>query len=374
MELQELKSLPMTELEDQLKKHLYEIPEIETRNLSPEELSDYIQMLMKKYGMMFKGRYSLENIRSFTTALEPNLLTAELLERQNSSAFSDWAKGLSFQKESRHVNIGQDVSIDRMIRYMPAHWHTSEYFEMYYAFSGSCPICFSNEKIVLQDGTLLIVAPGTEHAAPCYADNDVLLSYVIRSSTFDDVFWKHFPKNNIMSSFFSMALNNKEGPGYLCFETDNDPKIAELLTELYNEYQDEKPYQKQMMNLLVSHFLLTLLREHENHVLLPKRKNFHRKKDFGLIFSYIQNNFSTVSLSILSQKFNYSEKQISRIILKYTGETFTELVLKLRMEKAAELIREGCPLGDVYKYVGYSSNSSFYRSFKKYYKVNPGQI
>lgn len=374
MELQELKSLPMTELERQLKRHLYKIPDIENRNLSSEELSDYIQMLMKEYGALFKGRYSSADIRSFTTALESNLLTKKLLEDQNASAFSDWVKGLSFQKESRHVNAGQDVSINRMIRFMPAHWHTSEYFEMYYAFSGSCPICFSDEKIILQNGTLLIVAPGTEHAAPCYADDDVLLTYVIRSSTFDDVFWNQLPQNNIMSSFFSMALNSKEGPGYLCFETNNDPKIATMLTEIYNEYHDEKPYQKQMLNLLVSQFLLTLLREHESHIILPIRKSFHWKKDFSSIFSYIQNNFASVSLPVLSEKFNYSEKQISRIILKYTGGTFTDLIQKLRMGKAAELIKQGYSLCDVYKYTGYSSNSSFYRSFKKYYGINPGQM
>ena len=125
MKLEELQTLPMTELEKQLKKHLYKIPGVENRNLTSQELSDYIQSLIKAFGSLFHGRYSTSDIDSFTTSPEINLLTSKLLEGRNITAFSDWSEGLSFQKESRHVNIEQDVSVSRMLRYMPAHWHTS---------------------------------------------------------------------------------------------------------------------------------------------------------------------------------------------------------------------------------------------------------
>ena len=130
MKLEELQTLPMTELEKQLKKHLYKIPDIDNRNLTSRELSDYIQSLIKEFGSLYRGRYSAKDIDSFITAHEINMLTSKLLEDHNITAFSDWSDGLSYQKESRYVNIEQDVSVSRMLRYMPAHWHTSEYFEV----------------------------------------------------------------------------------------------------------------------------------------------------------------------------------------------------------------------------------------------------
>ena len=76
-----------------------------------------------------------------------------------------------------------------MLRYMPAHWHRNQYFEIYYALSGECPVHFTNEVITLTPGAVLIVAPNVLHANPCYGDDKVLLYYCVRSTTFEQVFW-----------------------------------------------------------------------------------------------------------------------------------------------------------------------------------------
>ena len=69
-----------------------------------------------------------------------------------------------------------------MMRYMPAHWHTSDSFELYYVFSGECPIHFPGETVVCHPGSVLIAAPGALHATPCYGDDRVLMTSLVRAS------------------------------------------------------------------------------------------------------------------------------------------------------------------------------------------------
>ncbi len=51
-------------------------------------------------------------------------------------------------------------------------------------------------------------------------------------------------------------------------------------------------------------------------------------------------------------------------------------IVKLKMEKAKELIKadENFSIKQISLYVGYKDISYFYRVFKKYYDISPGQM
>ena len=52
---------------------------------------------------------------------------------------------------------------------------------------------------------------------------------MIRSSTFEQVFWNQIPPENLMSTFLRRALGNEQTNSYLHFETGNDTDIREHL-------------------------------------------------------------------------------------------------------------------------------------------------
>ncbi len=57
---------------------------------------------------------------------------------------------------------------------------------------------------------------------------------------------------------------------------------------------------------------------------------------------------------------------------KYTGLSYVQLINKLRMEKAAQLILRGdLTIGRIAEMTGYSTVSSFYRCFVRYYGCTP---
>ena len=365
-----LSNLPMTLLEQMLKECLTQRPDIRDHILTSDELTDYIRWMAASYGR--SSNISISDIPN----RPKNSHLSEIADRMLSNPMDDQAlslisSGMSKQSEERYILVDHDISVGRMLRYMPPHWHTNSYFEIYYAFSGNCPIHFQDEIITLKQGTVLIVAPSAVHASPCFSDDSVLVYYMVRASTFDQVFWNQIPSDSLMATFFRQALNGQHPSSYLHFETGDDKEIYHLLHQIYHEYYLDEPYKAQLLNALMSTFFILLLRRYEGTARLPRTEDFFWKHEFSAILSHIQTNYATVTQAELARRFHYSERQISRIVQSCMGMTYNQLILKLRMEKAAALLRQNVSIEAISNAVGYSTLSSFYRAFTRYYNCTP---
>lgn len=74
-----------------------------------------------------------------------------------------------------------------------------------------------------------------------------------------------------------------------------------------------------------------------------------------------------LSLVYLAEKIHLNASYLSRLFKKETGEKLYDYILRVRMEKATELVRKGnMKIQDIAQAVGYESVQSFNRAFKKY--------
>ncbi len=365
--------LSMTQVEQMMKYCLSLRPDIQNRIITPDEFNEYLLWLIDNFHNNPDFQYQLQDIVPFFS----NSRTRDLIKQvkaspSDPSTLSSLSSGLVNHKEENYMLANQDISAGRMLRYFPSQWHTADYFEIYYALSGECPIYFQDEVITVKPGTVLIVAPSVLRASPCYADDQVLLFFMVRSSTFDHVFWNQLSSDNLMSVFFRQALSGQQPTSYLHFETGGDPEFKDLLLRIYGEHTQPGRYSDQVRNAMMSMFFILLLRHYEGTARLPRTKDFFWKHEFSAILTYIQTNYAIATQEAVAQHFHYSERQIGRIVQNCTGFTFAQLVLKLRMEQAVKLLRQNAaPIDTIAELVGYSTPSSFFRAFSKYYGCTP---
>ena len=370
--IEHLDDLPMTYVEELLKGCMQERPDVAETILSSQELTDYVAWMVSHYGEVHK-KATQDMLPYFTPDNGMTRLAAELAAQPDSKkVVSRLSKELAVQNDEGYLAQGRDISVGRMLRYFPGQWHTTTYFQVYYAFSGECPIHFQNEIIVLKEGAVLIVAPGVVHATPCYTDDAVLAFYMMRANTFQRVFWNQLGDDNLLSKFFRIALEGEAPASYLYFETDNDPEIRHLLLQIYQEHQLEEPYAPQMINSLMRLLFLLILRRYEGTARLPRTEFFFWKHQFSAILSYIQTHYQEATLEKVAEQFNYSAKQVGRIVKDCTGEPFGDLIRSMKMKKAVELLLDRkYPPEQVAPLVGFATVNSFYRSFKDYYGLPP---
>lgn len=91
------------------------------------------------------------------------------------------------------------------------------------------------------------------------------------------------------------------------------------------------------------------------------------------ITDYLEQNLEqNVSLDMLAQSMNYSAAYLSRLIKKNTGQSFSELLLDLRLKKSMELLRlTDMRINDIAAKAGYNDVSYFISIFKKCTGVTP---
>ena len=92
------------------------------------------------------------------------------------------------------------------------------------------------------------------------------------------------------------------------------------------------------------------------------------------VLNFIEENLDNeLSLENLAEIGNYSPFHFHRIFRGIIGETLQEYINRNRMEKSAMLLshHKNKSLEEVFSEVGFKSNSTFSKTFKKYFGVSP---
>lgn len=88
--------------------------------------------------------------------------------------------------------------------------------------------------------------------------------------------------------------------------------------------------------------------------------------------AYIEENYNrNILLEHVAEALTISPFYLSRILKKHTGENFTDLLAKKRIEAAKELLRQNKSIKEVTFEVGYNSQNYFTKIFKKFENCTP---
>ena len=92
-------------------------------------------------------------------------------------------------------------------------------------------------------------------------------------------------------------------------------------------------------------------------------------KDYNFLISefFILHYDKDVYLADLAEQLHISERHAERLVLQYTGHSFREELVAVRMRIAKQLMQaENASLEQIAKYVGYHSYSGFWKAQKRY--------
>ncbi len=268
---------------------------------------------------------------------------------------------------------GMDINIYTHLPFINDGFHTHDHFELNYVYHGKADFCFEDEHLILDEGTLLIIAPDSPHNVRAF-ENDLIISIMIRKTTFNKIFWSLLNNDTLLSAFFRNSLKQNNERNYLIFQTDNEVIIQSYIQKLMAEFGIKDSLCNNNMICILSLFFATVLRKYSNTTrfyniqeLLDKHSNLN------ILFQYMRQNYNTITLKDVAEKFHYSESFFSRLIQKNFGKPFSVLIRELRLSHAQELLRySNYTLEEICGIIGYNSVSAFSRAYKAYYGIAPG--
>lgn len=266
----------------------------------------------------------------------------------------------------------ENVCVIRNLRYMPLLFHFHQFIEAnYVVHSGGSSLISADRTLPLEDGDVILSPPGFSHCFHAMTDDSIIIDFIIRVTTFDTVFFNLLSGNNYLSALFSNALYGSSR-GCILWHCREDSLLLDMVITAYRESRSSAKYHEKMLELLVMQFFVLLMRNHEQSAVFPTPYLSNSDEQVQALLNYMYTHCQTVTLSSLAMQFNYSDRQVIRILKKYTGKTFSQILTDIRMNKALQLLRNSSlPSARIAVLLGYSSKDYFRKVFQNTFSSDP---
>lgn len=94
-----------------------------------------------------------------------------------------------------------------------------------------------------------------------------------------------------------------------------------------------------------------------------------------IVVNYVRNHaIENPTLNAMAEMASLSPSHFSVVFRKYTGDTFTDYLLRLKMGKARDILLSGEGVAETARFLGYEDVQHFGRMFKRFHGISPGQV
>lgn len=277
--------------------------------------------------------------------------------------------------EDIHFSIVKDGYKCYMYRYLtgfqyPLHNHS--FFEVCYVWRGSCTQYCNGAVYNMSQGDFLIIPPGTQHFPETNISESIIFNLVIPKELFHttlfDVLLQHHP----VSFLIRNCLFNEKTSRCMLIKSPRERDVVgekRIIKILTHEFYQIAPQHGMMANASLCLLFGIIM---SSNSLEFSFGDLEYKDSILKILEYLNDNYSVVTLSSLSQHFGYNESYMSRLIKKTTGMTFSQLIRAIRISHSLWMLdSKEFSLQKISDIVGYSDIGSYVRAFKKENGVGP---
>lgn len=254
-----------------------------------------------------------------------------------------------------HLHIGQEFLNERFVWNTERHCNAS--YELHIVLKGSCELDIESRRHVLSTGDAVIVAPKEYHKP-----------YVI-TEDFERMSVSFFVEDSNM-----LALLNKTTPSSVVFSAS--PNILNLCKTILKEFSEESSFHNTAIKSLFSYLFIEILRcLSVTNVSVETESKDGMGYRTDIIDNFFQNNLDCYGAEEkLAACLYISKRQLSRVMQQHYGMSFRQMLLTSRMDRAGWLLRTSDKtIAEICRIVGYKSESTFFKNFKKQYQVAPLQ-
>lgn len=269
------------------------------------------------------------------------------------------------------MNENKSVYLAKHNRCTPPFVHTHTFFEVIYVLRGTCRHNIFGSDFLLEEGDLCLLSPSVTHSI--FAGEDSLvINILIRRSNIEDIFFNVLRDQNTISDFLVNSIYLKDYATYLTFHTSGDDDVKKAILEMYLEQFEDDSFSDRIISSMLIIFFTRLVRKYKKTAQSPD--SFQTSSQAARLLHYIIDDYNTITLADLASRLNYSVPYCSKYIKDVTGQSFLQLLKKVRFQKAENYLQTtSFSIYRISEMLGYENPENFMRAFKKEYGVSPSQ-
>lgn len=253
--------------------------------------------------------------------------------------------------------------------HFPKHRHN--YAELVYVCCGSAThIINDTDKILLQEGDLLFLNQSATHEILPAGQDDIAVNFIILPEFFDRIL-SMMERENVLRSFLISTLSSHDSQiTYLHFQAKGILPIQNLIENMLWNLIDKKPGTN-TINQITMGLIFMNLSVFAESMAQSQTGNYEQDLIFRIL-KYIEAHYKSGTLTDISAEVKLPPYYISRLLKKYTGQAFKELLQQQKLQQAVYLLSQTTlSVDDIIDAVGYNNSSYFYRIFREKYRCSP---
>lgn len=244
-----------------------------------------------------------------------------------------------------------------------SHWHNE--IELIYVRSGQARICVTDHVFMAEAGDLIICDSGDIHYSDSTAMDNVLEFIIFDPAVVSSVYES--------ACFISPFVTGEQLKEYDLFE-----KVDNLFASISGELENTDKYYKEVVKSRLREIWYLLKRNiprgNANKPSLSRR--MEQLNDFQNLLSYMEVHFAEdISLADAAAKVGFSESHFSKTFKKMTGINFVTYLNMLRVEGAAEKLKNTSDkITEIALSCGFDNVRTFNRVFKEVTGTTPSSF
>ncbi len=246
-----------------------------------------------------------------------------------------------------------------------------DHFTMVYVLEGIGVLETPGISRELTAGQICLIPPQTPYRVFTRRE-DLVVNILSARERFRQDFSQLLYRNNVLSEFFRRVLFDGESE-CLFFFLEPNREARSLVCHMFHEFVQRDDYSVTLFSNYLQIFYATMMRSRD----CPEFPNDKRKNRYQTILNvlrYIHENFRDVTMGSLSRQFHYEADYLGKLIKDFTGQNYSEIVSKLRLDYGRELLETTqFSIRVVAEQSGYHNPEHFSYAFRKAFDISPSQ-
>ena len=246
--------------------------------------------------------------------------------------------------------------------------HKHSFFELSYIVSGAAEHSFGSKKEIIRQGDFYLVDLNFSHEyKKCPEANEFrIINCIFLPEFIDESLGSAKSFQDIMDNYFIKYGGTSSAIAQQVFHDDSG-FIGRLFKNMQTEFDEKKLGYEDIIRNHLQTIITYLFRRHVMQDQLSDANVIKTIKE------YVKKNYmKSLQLSDICRKMNFSLSYISMRFKKETGMTFRGYLVKIRTEKACQLLKSSnMTVSNIAGSVGYSDPAFFYKVFRKEIGMTP---
>lgn len=234
--------------------------------------------------------------------------------------------------------------------------HTHKFIEIEYVIQGEGVQIINGVEYKVKRGDVFFLNIGDVHECKSNGSMDII-NCIFTPNLFPET------KENALCRCEMLLPNFIRLPSKYILE------MEQLLLKIEQEHNDRQLGFETILKSYIS-ILITFL------VRCSSEANAGKDNEqFVDILKYVEQNFVDITLYDIARHFSYNSSYFSRYFKKNTGVSFTKYINDKRMSMAVDMLTNtNETVESIYKTVGFTNQSSFFRKFKESTGKTPSEF